>query len=153
MFSSRPAGRRASRLRLPPVGALTFGTLAVLALLTAAIWALHSQRFFRRTLRAPGRVVGIYARSTHDSRRRSSVSYSPVVRFLTAEGREVRFTGLGSDPASYRAGDAVTVLYHAARPQDARIQSFQELWLGPACFAGFVLLFALVSLLLARMRM
>jgi Protein of unknown function (DUF3592) len=54
-----------------------------------------------------GTVVSLYERSDSDG----SIYY-PVVRFQESNGAEVRFKDrVGSNPPSYRVGDAVTVLY------------------------------------------
>lgn len=150
MFSGSPVARRASP---PRIGALVCGGLGLLLMLSAAAWGGHSDRFRRNATRAAGAVIRIEARSFRDSKRRTSVSYSPVVRFRAADGREVEFTGLGSNPPGYREGDPVTVLYDPARPSGARIESFRELWLGPLSFAAFGLLFTGAGLLLWRLKM
>jgi hypothetical protein len=68
-------------------------------------------------------------------------TYYPRVRFATPTGESVEFTGsVGSTPAAFDVGEAVAVLYDPADPQDARIDSFFQLWFGPLIlgFLGFV---------------
>ena len=67
--------------------------------------------------------------------------YYPRVRFMTAAGESVEFTGsVGSRPAAFDIGEAVAVLYDPAKPRNARIDSFFQLWFGPLIlgFLGFV---------------
>ncbi len=60
------------------------------------------------------------------------VSFAPVVRFTTREGREIEFHGRGGSDRSFSAGDRVTVIYDPANPIRARIVSFLDFWLPSA---------------------
>lgn len=62
------------------------------------------------------------------------VSYAPVIRFVTQEGREIEFHGRGGSGRSFAPGEVVTVVYDRANPSRARIVSFVDLWL-PAAVA------------------
>jgi hypothetical protein len=77
------------------------------------------------------------------------VSYAPVVRFATSEGREIDFHGRGGSGASFAEGDRVTVIYDSANPIRARVVSFMDLWLPSAAAFGVVILFG-GSVLLSR---
>ena len=68
------------------------------------------------------------------------VSYAPVVRFTTGDGRDIEFHGRGGSDTALAQGDRVTVIYDPANPIRARIVSFLDLWL-PAAVA-----FAVASL-------
>jgi hypothetical protein len=65
----------------------------------------------------------------------------PVVRFTTAEGREIEFFGRGGSGTSYREGDVVTVAYDPEKPIDAHIVSFVDLWLPAVVAWGVAILF------------
>ena len=69
------------------------------------------------------------------------VSYAPVVRFTTGEGREIEFHGRGGSDTAFAEGDRVTVIYDPANPIRARIVSFLDLWLPSAAAFGVAILF------------
>jgi hypothetical protein len=62
------------------------------------------------------------------------ISLAPIVRFTTAEGREIEFHGRGGSGTSFKAGEVVNVVYDRSQPGRARIVSFIDLWL-PAVVA------------------
>jgi len=68
-------------------------------------------------------------------------AYQPEVSFRTPDGTVRHFTDpAASLPADYSVGDAVTVLYMAAQPQNARIASWKRLWLVPTLLIAVGLL-------------
>src|ERR1044072_3942559 len=69
------------------------------------------------------------------------VSYAPVVRFTTGDGREIEFHGRGGIDRGYFEGDRVTVIYDPANPIRARIVSFLDLWLPTVVAFGVAILF------------
>ena|SRR6266540_2186099 len=69
------------------------------------------------------------------------VSYAPVVRFTTGDGRDIEFHGRGGGATAFGQGDRVTVIYDPANPIRARIVSFLDLWLPAAAAFGVAILF------------
>lgn len=69
------------------------------------------------------------------------VSYAPVVRFTTVDGREIEFHGRGGSDRGFAQGDHVTVVYDPTDPIRARIVSFVDLWLPTAAAFGVAILF------------
>ena len=69
------------------------------------------------------------------------VSYTPVVRFTTAEGREIEFHGMGGSAMSFETGQRVAVIYDAGNPIRARIVSFLDPWLPSIVAFAVVVLF------------
>jgi Protein of unknown function (DUF3592) len=69
------------------------------------------------------------------------VSYAPVVRFTTGDGREIEFHGRGGSDRGFAQGDRVTVIYDPANPIHARIVSFLDLWLPTVAAFGVAVLF------------
>lgn len=67
------------------------------------------------------------------------VSFAPIVRFTTPDGREIEFHGRGGSDTSFAAGEVVDVVYDRSQPSRARIVSFVDLWL-PASVAFAVAL-------------
>jgi len=72
--------------------------------------------FLARAIRAQGRVVELAANDSSDD-----VTYAPVVEFEDADGRHRFKDSISSNPASYRTGDAVQVLYDPGDFYKARI--------------------------------
>ena len=112
-----------------------------------------SSEYLERALRAEGEVVDL-----HLSRGSSSddgPTYRPVVRFSMDDGAPREFTSsTGSNPASYSVGERVEVLYFEDSPQDAKINSFSDLWLGTLILGGLGATFFLIGggMILATMR-
>lgn len=152
--------RRSGLARLAglSIPALTFGTLGALMLLAAGFWTFNSARFLAGSVRVPGTVVRnvIEKPATSDLSRRNQRStgpmYAPVVRFRTPDGQERELTGLGAGEAEYQEGQPVTVLVPTGHPERARIDSHQELWLGPIVVGIWGALFAGIGLLMTRLR-
>jgi hypothetical protein len=61
----------------------------------------------------------------------------PVFVFTDVAGIEHRCRSpYGSSPCFYAPGEQVTVLYDAAVPTHAKIDSFESIWLFPFAFTG-----------------
>jgi hypothetical protein len=80
------------------------------------------------------------------------VSYAPVVRFTTADGREIEFHGRGGSDRGFVQGHRVTVVYDPANPIRASIVSFVDLWLPAAAAFGVAILFGGSAWLSRRSR-
>ncbi|WP_432015503.1 DUF3592 domain-containing protein [Streptomyces cucumeris] len=77
----------------------------------------------------------------------------PVVEFTSKDGTRRTFrSSTGTNPPSHEKGDRVEVLYSADSPDDARINDFASLWLGPLIFGGLGLLFAGIGTAIAIAR-
>jgi hypothetical protein len=132
---SVPARRRHRRLLIP-------AAIGILFMLLAAVGAAPDIGFVFGATRAEGRFVGAVTQSGGKASR-------PMFHYRTADGSIRTFTargGLGSK--TYVDGDKAVILYDPARPGDARLNSFVELWLGPTLLAGCGLLLILLSLAL-----
>ncbi|NMC14391.1 MAG: DUF3592 domain-containing protein [Chloroflexi bacterium] len=68
----------------------------------------------------------------------------PVVRFTTPQGEEISFTDrVGSNPAEYKVGDKVEVLYNPDHPQEATIKNWMQVWFTPLGITSIGLLLIL----------
>jgi len=110
-----------------------------LALLGVAVFlAIDTRHDIATAVRADGIVTDLIVDSDSDSD-----TYHPHVRFVTARGEAVEFTSsVGSNPAGFDIGEHVIVLYDPSNPQDARIDSFVQLWFVPLIVGFFGLVFA-----------
>jgi hypothetical protein len=99
---------------------LIFATVG-LGLLTGCFFAYRSQdRFYGSALSAEGTVVDLEWRGN---------SARSVVSFRADDELEYTVKGhIWSKPPAHEKGEKVKVVYHAGRPQDARLASFFERW-------------------------
>lgn len=145
--------RRRGARRWVVYGVIAFGAVFfVIGLILAGM----SLTFLSDADRARGTVVALEWRNDNHgtSRRRAGndepTAY-PVVEFTSADGTRRTFhSSTGSNPPSYERGERVEVLYHAASPEDARINGFLSLWLLPLIFGGLGLLIAGIGTVIAR---
>lgn len=138
---------------LPVLGERAFTTIAVVAAILGVIATWSATTIYRTGLRAEGKVTEIRASRYTDQeevvlrggrewrRDVERTTYAPIVRFTTAEGREIEFFGRGGSGTSYREGDLVTVAYDPAKPINAHIVSFVDLWLPAVVAWGVAVLF------------
>jgi len=147
------------------VGERAFLTIALVAAILGLVTTWNATALYRSGLRAEGQVTEIRTSRYTDQeqvvlrdgreRRRDveRTSYAPVVRFTTVEGREIEFFGRGGSGTSYGEGDVVTVAYDPARPINAHIVSFIDLWLPSAVAWGVAILFGGCVWISRRMRL
>ncbi len=80
--------------------------------------------------------------------------YYPHFRFTAQDDREYSVSStMGSNPARYKVGDRIAVIYPAEKPAEAEINSFANLYIFPLIFGifGAMLSFSgMVLLLVAR---
>ncbi|MCB9989414.1 MAG: DUF3592 domain-containing protein [Rhodospirillales bacterium] len=89
-----------------------------------------TQAFLEVAVPAQGEVVRMI--SEYDSSDGGGYTYYPVAGFETLEGRHFEFKDkVGSNPPSFKTGDAVTVLYDPMNPQKAWIDRGLMNWFLP----------------------
>ena len=147
MKSNMISGRRGIR---NPFAAFIGGPIFAIAGLIMGFFGWRSYNttriFLNGAEHARGSVVDLVARQSTDSDGNSSTMYYPVVEFTTADGQAIRYqSSTGSNPAAQHVGDSVDMVYAPGDPQNARINSFTDLWLMPLILLGFGALFALVG--------
>lgn len=102
---------------------MVFSAVGLLLLLLGGAMLRSDRRRVRDGQRADAEVVGMRESMWHG---RPSGSYSPVVRFRTAGGREVeRATKMGGNPPAARRGDRVRVIYQPGAGGDVVIDNFK----------------------------
>ncbi|WPN51990.1 DUF3592 domain-containing protein [Pseudomonas sp. P9_2] len=94
-------------------------------LLVGAIFAYKSSsEFLTVAVPAQGTIIDLIKNTSGDS-----VSYHPVVRFITNDGQTVEFkSSTGGHASSYPVGETIEVLYTPHNPEDATIKSFFAVW-------------------------
>lgn len=128
------------------VGERAFSVIALSALLIGVFVLWSAADLYASGGRAEGRVMEIresrsiatedvtLASGREVRREVERISYAPVIRFVTQEGREIEFHGRGGSGSSFTPGEVVSVVYDRSNPSRARIVSFLDLWL-PAAVA------------------
>lgn len=126
------------------VGERAFSVIALSGLLIGVFVLWSAADLYASGGRAEGRVMEIresrsiatedvtLASGREVRREVERISYAPVIRFVTQEGREIEFHGRGGSGSSFAAGDTVSVVYDRTNPSRARIVSFLDLWLPTA---------------------
>ena len=138
---------------LSVLGEGAFAVIAGTALVIGLFVAWNTLELYTGGTRTEGTVLEIresrrteeetVTRSDGSEVRRNveRVSYAPVVRFTTSNGREIEFHGRGGSDTSLAEGERVMVIYDPANPIHARILSFLDLWLPSAAAFGVAFLF------------
>jgi hypothetical protein len=149
---------------LAVLGERAFGTIAAVAAVLGIVTTWNAWTRYGSGSRTQGKITEIRESRYMDQEEvrrggrewRRDVersSYAPIVRFTTGDGREIEFFGRGGSGTDYSEGDVVTVVYDPARPIDAHIVSFIDLWLPAAVCWGVAVLFGGCVWLSRRMRL
>ncbi len=103
----------------------------------------RTRRFLASAQEARAEVVGMQDRIGSNQRNRV---YYPVLRYRTQQGatKEV-VSSVGSSPPRYKEGDSVVILYDPAKPEDVRIHSFVNVWIGPLVLGVLGVILTLVG--------
>jgi len=146
------------------VGERAFATIAVAAAGIGIVVLSGALDLYASGARTAGTIVEVRESRTtvredvrladgrEVSRDVERISYAPIVRFDTSDGRAIEFHGRGGSGIDYMEGERVTVIYDPANPIRAHIVSFIDLWLPSAVCFGVVILFGGATLLSRRLR-
>jgi hypothetical protein len=95
-------------------------------LLLDAVLAIRNVIFIHTSAATEGTVLELrQVRST-----RNGHSYAPVFRFTAGDGKtHIHVSNMSTSPPGFSVGQQVRVLYQHGHPEDARIDSFFQLWL------------------------
>jgi len=115
-----------------------FSALGLAFILTGVLFYRNTHTFLTQSETTTGVVTDLV--------QGSSRSYRLVVRFETPEGDVITFqSNVGSNPPSYRIGEAVKVRYLLEDLHRARIDSFLQLWFLSILFGGMGFVFGSVG--------
>ncbi|WP_415888467.1 DUF3592 domain-containing protein [Neptuniibacter sp. SY11_33] len=121
-----------------------FSFIGLGLLVLAFVLFTNTKSFLETAVTAEGTVIELRA-----SRSSDSLTYHPVVSFVTKQGQQVTFSSsAGSNPPSYSQGEVVEVLYQSKSPQDAKINGFFTLWGGATIVTGVGAVFFIVGILI-----
>jgi hypothetical protein len=99
---------------------------------TGFIWGgismfTSDQRFAKIAVPGEGTILEINRSSSTSGNDTNKVTFYPLVRFQTPDGKNIEFIGAGSSEPGYTVGQTVPVLYNPSQPNEARIKtSFLE---------------------------
>jgi hypothetical protein len=132
--------------QLPMVVAGIFSLVAIILLSIAGFSGYLTKQAIAKEKNAHGQVIDLIIRKDTKGRE----YYYPVVEFQT-ENQQIQKVQLniGSWPASYRQGEAVTILYNPEKPTQVRIKSLGSdivMWLGTGITGFMGMIFATVAL-------
>ena len=114
--------------------------LGLLALAVFVSW--NTITWLKRTVEAQGTVTQML----HVTDKDGDLTYKPVVRFSTAEGKTIEFkSSFSTSPPAYRVGQSVAVVYLPDEPEKAQIRGFLSLWMGPMIIAFIGTIFFLIG--------
>jgi hypothetical protein len=104
------------------------------ALLSIAIgFAIATSILIHRGVVTKGTVIANEARRDVSD---GSTQYFPRFVFATRDGRSISVVSdTGTNPASFREGQTVDLIYIPSHPENARIHSFVQLWFMSLMFA------------------
>ncbi|MGA7305587.1 MAG: DUF3592 domain-containing protein [Rhodothermales bacterium] len=120
--------------------AIGIGSAAVFALIGTAVIAVGTSIYQQHSalkaggLTTTGDIVRFERIGKQGGAEIQGTILVPVVRFVTASGQEVTFLGsTDTNPpwADRRAGGKITVIYDPLNPENARIDTFAEIWFAP----------------------
>lgn len=118
-----------------------FAAIGAAMLVGALAMAQNTRAFLADATHARGTVIDLEPRRSSDS-----LTYAPVIEFVTADQQLVSFaTNHSSSHPSEAIGDPVEVVYAADRPEDARLVGFFALWGGVLICGGLGALFLLIG--------
>lgn len=104
-----------------------FAGVGFVLLLSASMVITSERRFVKSAVRTTGTVTDLDFSRDSDG----GGAYFPIVAFTTANGEQQTFRSRsGRNPAAYRVGDRVDVLYPAGDPAGARTAGFFSLFIG-----------------------
>jgi hypothetical protein len=114
---------------------LVFGLVGVVMLVGAWLLYQNTTKFIASASRARGEVIELLR--VESSRRNSSDTWRPLVRFKAPSGEIVEFApSSSSSPPAYDKGEVVGVFFDPADPKDARLDGFFDLWGGATIVGG-----------------
>ena len=125
------------------IGGWGFIAVAVITLTISFFVYRHVHGFVQSASRAQATITKLTERRDHDS----DIVYYPVFTFKDSKGQTHEIdSSSGQYPPAYKVGDTVTVLYQPEQPENAKLDSFFDIWGWAAMLGGFGVLDLVVGL-------
>ena len=137
--------RRGRGIRLPGI---IGGPIAVLIGLGIAYFGWTMRQSNQAFVDAAESAEGVVVNMEVDRQSDGDILYRPVIEFTTAGGEVIEFkSSTGTNPPKFEEGEQVEVFYNPKLPNDAKINSFTDLWMFSTIMLVFGGFFALVGIL------
>jgi hypothetical protein len=122
---------------------ILFAFIGVVFLFIACNSILHTRRFLEESTLGEGSVIGI-----ETVRGNPRTTYSPRVRFMTTEGKQIEFVAsVSSSKVEFSIGEKVPIRYKSSHPEEATIDKFMHVWMVSVVLLVLGLGFIIMSLL------
>jgi hypothetical protein len=101
--------------------------------------------FLDNSIKTEGNVINIIQSRSSDG---GNLMYSPEVSFVDAKGQTITFgSNTSSSVSTYKIGEKVSVLYRKDNSQDAKINTFFQIWFGSIMVVFLGGIFFLIGLI------
>jgi hypothetical protein len=92
------------------------------------LWTVQTLVFLHHATQTEGSIVALTPYKGADN----SIESAAIYQFYSSNGtRHTRQSSLRSNPPDFAVGDQVGILYRLDNPEDARIDTFMQLWFVP----------------------
>jgi hypothetical protein len=116
---------------------LIFAVVGLGSMYLAYVLYASSADLVAHGIKAQGQVIQNIEDISDDS-----TTYHPKIQFTTAEGENIQFTSnTSTNPPAFGIGQGVNILYPKGAPDQAVIDDFLFLWLGPLIAGGLGIMF------------
>ena len=125
-----------------------FSVVGLITLVMGILFTKNTVSFLTNYSSATGTVIELTTQASIGVGDSVEPTYSPTVSFIDSEGETIVFTSnVSSDPPTFSEGESVSVLYNKDNHQDAKVNTFYQIWLVPSGFLGMGLAFLVLGLL------
>jgi hypothetical protein len=132
---------------------LVFVLVGMGMLALAGFFTVGTLRFLDPSVRVQGTITALLPvpRSSNDQNSgNTQITYAPQFSFADASGKTVTVTSRNSsNPPEFEVGESVFILYVPGDPEEARIDSFWQLWALPVILGSVGTSFLCVVLVMA----
>ena len=112
-------------------------------LTVSAGFVIHTGWFIQNSTRTEGRIIALTPMIDSENQ---TTNYAPIFRFTANNGQTYTITAsVASNPPGFDVGDPIKILYPKNEPENARIDSFGQLWFIPMVIAGIGLTHGLIA--------
>jgi predicted membrane channel-forming protein YqfA (hemolysin III family) len=120
---------------------LVFLLAGATLLVISIFFYVSTRKFLAKAKSTSGKILD----NLRDENSEGSTTYKPRFSFAMEDGREVVVQSETGTSSPFRKEQTVTVLYDPAKPEDARINTFVQLWLATVICAALGFIFAIVG--------
>jgi hypothetical protein len=132
------------------IGIIIFPLVGIILLIGSVFSFTSTKTFLKNSIATNGTIVEVVMEKSTQTQKGHVTyyyKYYPKVSFAANDGNEYTFvSNIGSNKSPYSPGQGVKVLYDQKNPQNAKINKFIDIWLGPLLFFIIGLAFLILGL-------